>query len=50
MVRSWLHEIGLMADPGLMEEKRAAVARLLASHLPISIREPGARADLAVDK
>jgi hypothetical protein len=30
---TWLHEIGLMGDPGLMGEKRAAVARLLAPHL-----------------
>jgi len=29
----WLHEIGLMGDPGLMGEKRAAVARLLAPYL-----------------
>jgi hypothetical protein len=30
---SWLHEVGLMGDPSLMGQKRAAVARLLAPHL-----------------
>jgi hypothetical protein len=29
-----------MGDPGLMGEKRAAVARLLAPHLSSSIPEP----------
>jgi hypothetical protein len=30
---TWLHEVGLMGDPWLGAEKRAAVARLLAPHL-----------------
>jgi hypothetical protein len=30
---TWLHEVGLMGDPHLFAEKRAAVAALLAPHL-----------------
>jgi hypothetical protein len=29
----WLHEVGLMGDPALFAERRAAVARMLAPHL-----------------
>jgi len=31
--RTWLHEVGRMGDPLLFAEKRATVARLLATHL-----------------